>query len=435
MIRRPIAALAACWLAWTTLTLAPARGADWPPRGGLRVVFLGDSITQAGTYVRYIDGYLATRFPDRPVEIIGLGLSSETAAGTSEPGHPYPRPDIHARLARALELARPDLVFVCYGMNDGIYAPPDPDRIDRYRRGIADVVAAARQVGASVIVGTPPPFDARPIRERTAPLSATEFTYKNPYLDYDGVLGLYAGLLLDRRAEGWAVADVHGASRDALDALRTADPNFTLATDGVHPGGDGHWLIARAYLEAWGASSTPEVDSAVVDAKDRAVVRGQVGLVDSGPDDDSLRLTWTTRIPLPRDPAWDARLVRFERLDDRFNRHRLAVVGLSAPRYAIYEDARPVGEASRAELAAGLDLLRFPQLSSNRRAAEVFALIERKHAALRPAWLEEVGHGPPNFARAPTVAEATAATAPVVAEIRRLATPAPINLRLVPIGG
>ncbi len=85
------------------LVLNPVSGesvaADWPPRDGLRVVFLGDSITQNGLYVRYVDAYLLSRFPDRQVEVIGLGLSSETCRGrrsrvtrtpgpTSTPGSP-----------------------------------------------------------------------------------------------------------------------------------------------------------------------------------------------------------------------------------------------------------------------------------------------------------------------------------------------------------
>ncbi len=77
-----------------------------------------------------------------------------------------------------------------------------------------------------------------------------------------------------------------------------------------------------------------------------------------------------------------------------------------APRYAIYEDAQLVGEATREQLAGGLDLLQFPRLSTNRRAAEVWPLVEQKHAILRPSWLEAVGHGPPDFGKAPPLAEA-----------------------------
>ena len=411
-----------------------AAGADWPPRDGLKVVFLGDSITQNGLYVRYVDAYLTTRFPDRRIEVIGLGLSSETLSGTSEPDHPYPRPDVRSRLPRALELTKPDLVFVCYGMNDGIYHPPSPERVAQYRQGTAEVVAAIQEAGAEVIVGTPPPYDSRPVRARTVPLSAPLFGYGHPYIDYDGVLGIYANLLLAQRDAGkLVVADIHGATGDALAALRLTDPNFTFASDGVHPEGDGHWLIARPYLETWGAAQTAEVDAAAIDASHRAVIRGTVGLGESPPDDPSFRFTWTTQIPFPHDPAWDARLVAFERIDDRFNRHRLTVVGLPAPRYAIYEGDQAIAEVTRERLAEGLDLLTLPQLSTNRRSAAVWPLIEQKHAILRPAWLEAVGHGPPLFGKTLPLDQARAKAAPIEEKIHALTRPVPVQFRLVPI--
>ena len=431
------ARMIAWWMtAWSSLVLFPsvlAPGLEWPPRDGLRVLFLGDSITQAGVYVRDIEGYLATRFPDRHLEIINLGLSSETLSGTSELGHPFPRPDVRTRLAKALELAKPNLVFVCYGMNDGIYAPPDPGRIELYRKGVDEVVAAIHRAGAEVILGTPPPFDPRPILAKTMTIQMKGFGYGGPYVDYDGVLGIYAGQLLARRATGQVVADIHGASLGALTALRAAEPDFTLARDGVHPAGDGHWLIAQAYLEAWGA--TAEVDSAAVDARNRLVLAGQVELEPAPADDPTIRLRWTTKIPLPRDPSWDPRLVALERLDERFNRHRLLVVGLPAARYTLFEGDQPIGEATREELAAGLDLLRFPKLSTNRRAAEVWDLIATRHKIMSPSWLEAVGHGPPKFPPAAPLDEAQARAAAVEAQIHNLARPVPVPLRLEPVAG
>lgn len=432
MVRvRLIAWLMTAWLSLVVFPSALAPGLEWPPRDGLRVLFLGDSITQAGVYVRDIEGYLATRFPDRHLEIINLGLSSETLSGTTEPGHPFPRPDVRTRLARALELAKPNLVFVCYGMNDGIYAPPDPGRIERYRKGIDEVVAAIHRAGADVIVGTPPPFDPRPILAKTTTIQMKGPGYGAPYVDYDGVLGIFASQLLARRAAGWVVADIHAVSLGALTALRAADPEYTLARDGVHPAGDGHWLIARAYLEAWGA--TAEVDSATIDARNRQVLAGQVELDPATAADPSLRLRWTTKIPLPRDPSWDPRLVALERIDERFNRHRLLVVGLPAARYALFEGDKLVGEATREELAAGLDLLRFPKLSTNRRAAEVWDLIARRHKIMNPSWLEAVGHGPPKFPAAAPLEEAQSRAAAVEAQIRDLARPVAVPLRLAPI--
>lgn len=82
------------------------------PEGVQRVVFLGDSITHSGFYVACIETYFLTRHPDRSIEFINLGLSSETVSGLSEEGHAggaFPRPDLHERLARVLAQTKPDL--------------------------------------------------------------------------------------------------------------------------------------------------------------------------------------------------------------------------------------------------------------------------------------------------------------------------------------
>src|SRR5947207_14825982 len=98
-------------------------GEAFPLKDGQRVVFLGDSNTYAGKFIAYLDAYLCTRFPEQRFELITLGLPSETVSGLSEADHPYPRPNIHDRALRALELTKPDIVVICYGMNDGIYSP------------------------------------------------------------------------------------------------------------------------------------------------------------------------------------------------------------------------------------------------------------------------------------------------------------------------
>ena len=72
-----------------------------------RVLFLGDSITQGGTYIEIIDAALKAQHPESEIEIIPHGLSSETVSGLSEEGHAggkFPRPDLHERLDRALNL-------------------------------------------------------------------------------------------------------------------------------------------------------------------------------------------------------------------------------------------------------------------------------------------------------------------------------------------
>ena len=104
--------------------------------GVRRILFLGDSITYAGGYIDYVDLALLTHLPGRRVELLDLGIPSETTSGLSEPGHPFPRPDVHERLDRTLKTLaaegwKPDLVVACYGMNDGVYMPLSDDRFRR----------------------------------------------------------------------------------------------------------------------------------------------------------------------------------------------------------------------------------------------------------------------------------------------------------------
>ena len=288
-------------------------------RDGQRVVFLGDSNTFAGHYIAYLDAYLFTRFPDRKYELLNLGLPSETACGLSEPDHPYPRPDVHERLDRALAKTKPDVVVLCYGMNDGIYYPFGEDRFQKYQDGMTDVIDRVSKAGAKVVVVTPPPFDPQPVRDKLLPKTADKFSWVHPYEGYDDVLKRYSDWLLTLRDKGVMVVDAHEAVSRHLEEVRKSDPKYRLSGDGVHVDGAGHWLIAQAILRAWGAPA--DVDAAVIDAKAGRATAGDVS--DLSTDGGAVRFTWKTRLPMPADPAWNDRLAEAEKIADRINRHRL----------------------------------------------------------------------------------------------------------------
>ncbi|MBL9126282.1 MAG: hypothetical protein JNL97_01485, partial [Verrucomicrobiales bacterium] len=76
-----------------------------------RVVFLGDSITYAGEYVEFVETWIRLSAPASSVDVGDVGLPSETVSGLSEDGHAggaFPRPDLHERLSRVLDLTKPD---------------------------------------------------------------------------------------------------------------------------------------------------------------------------------------------------------------------------------------------------------------------------------------------------------------------------------------
>lgn len=219
-----------------------------------RVVFVGDSITHSGQYIEYLEAYAASRFPERGMEFLNLGLPSETVSGLSEPGHAggaFPRPDLHERLSRLLEKTKPDLLVVCYGMNDGIYYPFSEERFARFQDGIRRVREKAAAAGAKLLHLTPPVFDPLPLKGRTLPAGRDE--YRQPYEGYDDVLTRYSEWLLSQRANGWDVVDVHGPMGRHLTERRELEPNYRLAGDGVHINATGHWLMAREILIHLGA--------------------------------------------------------------------------------------------------------------------------------------------------------------------------------------
>jgi len=219
------------------------------PDGVKRVVFLGDSITYAGQYTADIETYFITRDKAARYEFINVGLPSETVSGLSEEGHAggkFPRPDLHERLARVLEKTKPDLVFACYGMNDGIYLPFDEARFKAYQDGCTWLRDEVTKTGAKIAFITPPVFDS----------------LKGGKPGYNDVLGRYGDWLLSMKKSGWVVADLHGPMTAYLDEHRKQDPNFFLAGDGVHPGPEGHWVMAREMLKFLGATDVTQAKSA-----------------------------------------------------------------------------------------------------------------------------------------------------------------------------
>lgn len=210
------------------------------PENVQQVLFLGNSITYSGEYLAYLETIYLLENPESRIEWINLGLPSETVSGLSEEGHAggkFPRPDLHERLDRIFSRLQPDLVFVNYGMNDGIYLPFDSARFTKYAEGMHWLDAKIKAIGAKSIFLTPPIYD--PIKGQA----------------YATTLDHYSSWIIDQGKESnWEVVDLHFPMIDYLEAMRRKDPAFYLAKDGVHPSPIGHWLMTRTILDYLGFS-------------------------------------------------------------------------------------------------------------------------------------------------------------------------------------
>jgi len=132
-------------------TSAPSAEKDaLPLKKGERIVFLGDSITQAGVgkngYVTMIKNRLAEKHKDFDIEVIGAGISGNKV------------PDLQKRLEKDVIAKKPTLVLIYIGINDVWHGEKDPARgtsKDRFETGLTEIIRKIKETGARVVLCTP----------------------------------------------------------------------------------------------------------------------------------------------------------------------------------------------------------------------------------------------------------------------------------------
>lgn len=218
------------------------------PLHNKRILILGNSITQNGQYVDFLEYYLRNKYPKDLLDIISIGLSGETVSGTSESGREFPRPNVRDRLSYALEEINPDIVLACYGMNDGNYNPLDSLRFKAYRDGILALKAKVESSGAKLIFMTPTVFDPNPINNRVLK-DAETYTYWNSYYKYNEVLTTYSDWLLGLESDNLHVIDLHHHLKSILAEMKQIKADSTFIPDGVHPSKIGHFFMAQKIIK------------------------------------------------------------------------------------------------------------------------------------------------------------------------------------------
>ena len=215
---------------------------------GKRIAVLGDSITQGGGYVSFVSYYLDRLYPAKNFDIYSLGLSSETVSGLSEESHikhGFARPCLFERLDRLLAKVKPEVVIACYGMNCGIYQPLEDARFNAFKSGNSNLIQRCKAAGVkTIILVTPPLYD---------------FKKDDPSAFYDGVLASYGAWQQTLKIPDVYIIDLHTAMRK----VRNEHPETIMSNDRVHPGEEGHLLMAKTILKGLGVT-VPEEDLATI---------------------------------------------------------------------------------------------------------------------------------------------------------------------------
>ena len=115
---------------------------------GDRVVFLGDSITQAGAgpkgYVSVFRQVVESKMAGQKIEVLGAGISGNKV------------PDLQARLQNDVLDKKPDLVVIYIGINDVWHSQNGRGTPrDQYEMGLHELINKIQKTGARVALCTP----------------------------------------------------------------------------------------------------------------------------------------------------------------------------------------------------------------------------------------------------------------------------------------
>lgn len=193
-----------------------------------KVIFFGDSITQAGVepdgYITVLQKELAKNGKDKSIELTGAGIGGNKVY------------DLYLRLEDDVLSKKPDLVFIYIGINDVWHKKSsgtgtDADKFEKFYNRIIEKIQAA---GAKVVICTPTVIGEK----------------KNFVNELDGDLNKYAeiirGIARNKKVE---LIDLHKAIVAYIDAHNPEDKNAGIFTsDGVHMNNEGNKFLAEQFL-------------------------------------------------------------------------------------------------------------------------------------------------------------------------------------------
>ena len=223
--------LSVCLCMAVGMAISVSKGAD--PAHGSRIVFLGDSITEAGAgphgYVTLAAQALAEKIPAAPPEVIGAGISGNRV------------PDLLARLDRDVLARKPDIVVIYIGINDVWHSQNGRGTPKgEFEKGLRTLVEKIRGVGGRPVLCTPTVIGEKKIG--TNPLDGLLDEYSNVTR---GVAADTKSPLIDLRKACVA----HLAEHNKADAEKGI-----LTDDGVHLTAAGNAFLAARMTEGLLAS-------------------------------------------------------------------------------------------------------------------------------------------------------------------------------------
>jgi len=307
-----------------------------------RVVFYGDSITEAGAYCRYVESFVLTRFPKLHISFVNSGWGGDRVTGGGGG-------DIDKRLDRDVIARKPTVVTIMLGMNDGNYQPFNEQTFQTYKTGYQHILdRLKREVpGARLVLIKPSAYD-----DVNVPPSWPG-GYNDVLLQFSACVDQLA------KQNGCDVVDFNRPVVDALTKAKQYDAEGAkrLIPDRVHPEPAGHLVMASELLKAWNA---PKLVSYLELDANRGAVAQRMGTYVTELQFDR-GASWTQLddalpFPLEYSNARVALAIRSSGAMTDLNKQGVKVRGLQAPEYKLLIDDQAVGTYSRQQLEDGIEI-------------------------------------------------------------------------------
>lgn len=192
-----------------------------------KIVFFGDSITQAGVgptgYITVLQQMLVKNGKDKNFELIGAGIGGNKVY------------DLYFRLEDDVLSKKPNLVFIYVGINDVWHkrthgTGTDADKFEKFYNKLIDKIQSA---GAKVVICTP-----------------TVVGEKKDFVnELDGDLNKYAEII--RAIAKKKNVELIDLRKNILDYINTHNPEDKskdiLTSDGVHMNNEGNKFLAEQF--------------------------------------------------------------------------------------------------------------------------------------------------------------------------------------------
>ncbi len=300
---------------------------------GDRVAIIGDSITEQKLYSVYMEDYLLMCQPKKNLQTIQFGWGGETSWG------------FYDRMKNDTLPYKPTVATTCYGMNDGGYGPLKPDLYKKYIEFENKVSSGLKEGGVRfLVVGSPGAVD-----------TTTFHVFNTPPEVYNKTLGQLAEAAHTVAGENDAAfADVHAIMMDVMaKAKEKFGKDYQVAgPDGVHPGPNGHLIMAYAFLKALGCDGN--IGAIDVDLKTKQTTATDGHKVLKGDPTAEIEIE-STRYPFCFTDENVQKIAWLFPFNPDLNRFMLKVTGLES-QYAKITWGSETKTIDARDLAAGVNL-------------------------------------------------------------------------------